>query len=237
MNTKRAMIVFFAAMALLIFSVSAVAAQGRIQPTDNCTNSSDSRCTVQPVTPSQQGRLDSQQVGREGRQGHGRNVQGNRRSEQRGQGMSGGNWEAMLPPVTETDLTPEMIEVMTAGILDEYHARAVYEAVIDEFGAVRPFTNIMRAEEQHAAAWAFIFERYGLEVPIAPEEFAIPEFASIADVCAAAAAAEVANFDLYDAMAETFEDYPDILQVITSLRNASEFNHLPAFENCTVAAQ
>ena len=28
------------------------------------------------------------------------------------------------------------------------------------------------------------------------------------------------------------QDYPDMVQVFTSLRDASEFQHLPAFENC-----
>ncbi len=147
-------------------------------------------------------------------------------------GAQGGNWAAMLPPATDAEPTPEMIEAMTAGLMDEYHAQAVYQAVIDEFGAVRPFTNILRAEAQHVAAWAFLFERYGLDAPAAPEAVAVPEFASVAEACAAGAAAEVANFDLYDAMLDTFADYPDIIQAVTALRNASEFNHLPAFENC-----
>jgi hypothetical protein len=34
----------------------------------------------------------------------------------------------------------------------------------------------------------------------------------------------------YDGLLETVKDYPDILRVMTALRNASAFNHLPAFE-------
>ncbi len=33
-------------------------------------------------------------------------------------------------------------------------------------------------------------------------------------------------------MLVTLADYPDMVQVVTSLRNASEFQHLPAFEQC-----
>jgi hypothetical protein len=66
-------------------------------------------------------------------------------------------------------------------------------AVIDQFGAVRPFTNIQRAEAQHAAAWATIFERYDLPLPEQP----VYDIPSVRQpdrrLCAAAADAEIAN--------------------------------------------
>lgn len=137
-----------------------------------------------------------------------------------------------LPAAVPGDVPQDVIDAMTAGILDEYHAYAVYQAVIDQFGAVRPFVNIQRAEAQHIAAWEFIFTRYGIELPEVPELAALPEFATVADACQLGADAEVANFDLYDQMLVTLADYPDMLQVVTALRDASEFGHLPAFERC-----
>ena len=115
--------------------------------------------------------------------------------------------------------------------MDEQHAYAVYGAVIEQFGEVAPFTNIQRSEAQHIAAWELMFDRYDGAVPAVPE-FEVPAFASLSDACEAAAAAEIANFGLYDNMLATLSDYPDIVQVITTLRNASEFNHLPAFQSC-----
>lgn len=158
---------------------------------------------------------------------------GNGASGQQGQRGRGGNAGiySSLPPATEGELPEEIIELMSEGWLDEAHALAVYQAVLAQFGDVAPFSNILRAEEQHQAAWEFMFERYGLTLPETPE-FDIPEFASLQDACAAAVDAEIANFGLYDEMLETFEAYPDIYQVALALRNASEFNHLPAFENC-----
>lgn len=147
-------------------------------------------------------------------------------------GPQAGNWEAMLPPAVEGEVPSAVVEAMEAGIADEYHAAAVYEAVIDQFGAVRPFTNILRAEEQHAAAWAFLFERYELAAPAAPATVEVPDFATLSDACTAAAAAEEANMALYDKMLAAVEGYPDITQVVTALRDASAQNHLPAFERC-----
>jgi hypothetical protein len=136
-----------------------------------------------------------------------------------------------LPAAVPGDVPDDVVAAMQAGLMDEYHAYAVYEAVMAQFGTYAPFTNIQRAELQHINTWTFMFERYSLDMPDAPV-FDLPEFATLADACQAAADAEIANFDLYDNMLETFVNYPDLTQIATSLRNASEFSHLPAFEQC-----
>lgn len=138
---------------------------------------------------------------------------------------------AALPPATDADLSEAQIAAMTDGWMDEQHAYAVYGAVIDQFGAVAPFVNIQRSEAQHIAAWELLFDRYGVALPALPE-FEVPAFDSLSDACQAAADAEITNFELYDSMLETLSDYPDMVQVVTTLRNASEFNHLPAFQSC-----
>ncbi len=160
-------------------------------------------------------------------------VQQNGAGNQNGQasrGASAGLY-TNLPPAVEGEVPEEVVALMGDGWLDEVHALAVYQAILEQFGDVAPFSNILEAEAQHQAAWEFLFDRYGLTVPEVPA-FDIPEFASLQDACAAAAAAEIANFELYDEMLEAFADYPDIYQIVLALRNASEFNHLPAFENC-----
>ncbi len=129
-------------------------------------------------------------------------------------------------------LPAAVIDALVAGINDEYHAYATYQAVIDQFGPVAPFVRIQQAEAAHIAALARAFARYGLAVPAAPPLAATPGFASIEDACAAGVAAETANLALYDAWLETVSDYPDLVRVFTALRDASEFNHLPAFQTC-----
>ncbi len=61
-----------------------------------------------------------------------------------------------------------------------------------------------------------------------------PTFASAQEACALGAEAEIANFSRYDQMLATFTDYPDIYQVALALRNASEFQRLPAFQTCAM---
>ncbi len=110
---------------------------------------------------------------------------------------AGTGFYATLPPVTDAELSEAEIAAMTDGWLDEQHAYAVYGAVIDQFGAVAPFVNIQRSEAQHIAAWELIFDRYGVPVPAVPE-FDLPTFATLSDACQTAAAAEIANFGLYE---------------------------------------
>ncbi|MCA9907544.1 MAG: hypothetical protein KC519_02765 [Anaerolineae bacterium] len=137
-----------------------------------------------------------------------------------------------LPPAVPGELPDDVVAAMTEGILDEYHAYAVYQAVIDQFGSVAPFVNIQASEAQHIAAWEVIFNRYSVELPEPPALDPMPQFATLADACQAAADAEIANFSLYDRNLDLLRDYPDMVQVVTALRNASQYNHLPAFESC-----
>lgn len=149
----------------------------------------------------------------------------------RGTGANGTGMYTAMPPAYEGDLSQDVIDLMIDGWTDEQHAYAVYESIIAQFGEVPPFVNIQNAEAQHSAAWEFLFDRYGIETPEVPT-LDVPEFATVADACAAAADAEITNFSLYDTMLDSFAEYPDLYQVALALRNASEFNHLPAFQAC-----
>jgi hypothetical protein len=137
-----------------------------------------------------------------------------------------------LPAAAAGPLPDSVIQAMNAGLMDEYNAYAAYAAIMEQVGTVRPFTNIQRAEAQHIAAWEYLFERYGLELPAAPESVTLPTFASRTEACQFAADVESANLNLYAEMAAVVADYPDILQVVTALGDASEFSHLPALERC-----
>lgn len=190
-------------------------------------------------------------VGAGGQQGNGNGIGGNgngngngigvQQGQQQGQqgqygGANQGSSQQMfnltLPPATPGELPADVVDAITAGLLDEYHAYAVYQAVIDQFGTVRPFTNTQRSEAQHAAMLEFIFERYGVALPTYAGLDTVPQFESLSDACSLGVQAEIANYGLYDQWIETVQDYPDIVQVFTTLRDASQYQHLPAFEQC-----
>lgn len=139
--------------------------------------------------------------------------------------------ETTAPTSITTELAPDVLVAMQAGLQDEYRAAAAYEGVLLHFGQVLPFSNIVRAERQHAASIAALFTIRGMAVPAAEEQVDVPAFASVAAACEMGATAEVENIALYDRLLAT--PLPlDVQRVFEANRRASLVNHLPAFERC-----
>ena len=95
-------------------------------------------------------------------------------------------------------LTDREIEDLLMALDDEYKARATYRQVLADFGEVRPFSNIVEAEQRHIDALLVLFERYGIEVPDDPWPGQAPRFSSIEDACQAGVQDEIDNAALYD---------------------------------------
>lgn len=132
------------------------------------------------------------------------------------------------PSATTFSLTDALVDA----IQDEYHAEAVYQGVLTDFGTVMPFANIIRAEQNHAASLASLFRARGLAVPERAWSVSnVPRFSALQTACGAAADAEVANVAVYDRyLGEALPD--DVRWVFTNNRAASLNNHLPAFNRC-----
>lgn len=131
------------------------------------------------------------------------------------------------------ELSQPVRDALAAALADEYKARATYEAIIGKFGAVRPFSMIIRAEEMHISSLKALFDKYGIIAP-ADATGAISAPDSLAQACAAGVAAEIANAKLYETqLIPAAAAYPDIVTVFTNLKEASLLRHLPAFERCS----
>jgi len=126
------------------------------------------------------------------------------------------------------ELDAEEQSILTEFLIDEHKALATYESIMSDFGAIQPFASIARAEEQHIAALERLFSRYDVALPQIPT-FDIPSFGSPEEAAAAAVQAEIDNAALYDRLLGGI-DNPDVVQVAGNLRDASLYNHLPAFE-------
>ncbi len=114
---------------------------------------------------------------------------------------------------------------------DEYKAVATYEQVIEDFGGVRPFINIVKAEQNHIDALLPLFAKYGLEVPENSYLGNMDSFDSIKEACEAGIQGEIENVALYDRIDAMVED-EDVAYVFSRLRQASQDKHLPAFQRC-----
>jgi rubrerythrin len=122
----------------------------------------------------------------------------------------------------------DLAHILREALLDERKAQASYAAVIERFGPVRPFINILEAERRHAAALERQMERLGIEVPpdLWPRTEAAPS--SLEAACEAAIAAEIENIALYDRLIPSIADAA-VKQVLEALQAASRDRHLPAF--------
>ena len=129
-------------------------------------------------------------------------------------------------------LPDSVVQALNSAIDDEYKARATYEAVINELVSVRPFSMIIRAEEQHISSLKALYDKYGLDIPVDP--YTNVEVASSkSDNCSVGVQAEIVNAALYrDTLLPVVQDYPDITSTFTTLMDASQDNHLPAFQQC-----
>ncbi len=136
---------------------------------------------------------------------------------------------ANAAPNTQPDAQTQ--QAMIDAINDEYQARALYTAVIGKFGAVRPFSNIVRAEDWHVSLWKTLFNQYQIKIP--GDSFAgkIPVPDTLQAACQVGIEAEKANVAMYDRFLG-FVQEPDLRAAFTQLRQASQERHLPAFQRC-----
>lgn len=128
----------------------------------------------------------------------------------------------------EKDVDFTLEEMLEYAIKDEYLAKAEYEVILENFDVSRPFTNIMKAEENHINALERLYEAYNLEIPqVNPDEHTvIPD--SLEAIFETGVEAEIHNIDMYEKFLD--EDLPeDVRLTFEALKNASE-NHLKAFE-------
>jgi hypothetical protein len=123
-------------------------------------------------------------------------------------------------------------DALAAALDDEYKSHTTYQQVINDFGPVRPFINIVEAEARHISALLALADRYGIAPRENPWDGRTPRFGSIQDACVAGVQAEIENVALYDRLIQSTQR-PDILTVFQSLRSASQDRHLPAFRRCS----
>ena len=127
-------------------------------------------------------------------------------------------------------MSMNLAEALASALDDEYHARATYRAVLDAFGPVRPFVNIIESEGRHIDALKRLFRRYDLALPADGWADRVPAPDSVEAACKAGVDAERANAALYERLFEAVGGYPDVEETFRNLLSASQENHLPAFE-------
>jgi rubrerythrin len=127
--------------------------------------------------------------------------------------------------------TDQIIEALREALDDEYKARATYRRVIEAFGSVQPFVNIVEAEERHIVALLSLFADFAVAPPedTWPDRVTVP--ATLAEACRAGVQAEIENEAIYARLLPRISE-PRVRMVMQRLRQASQERHLPAFQRC-----
>tara|TARA_R110002096_G_scaffold397070_1_gene593008 strand:- start:140 stop:544 length:405 start_codon:yes stop_codon:yes gene_type:complete len=133
-------------------------------------------------------------------------------------------------------MSDQTIAALTEALEDEYKARATYSKVIETFGSIRPFINIVQAESRHASALLRQFERLGLQPPEDTWMGNVKAPTSIVAACEIAIEAEIENAAMYDRLLAVVDD-ATVRNVLLNLQDASQNRHLPAFRRCLDRAE
>lgn len=127
----------------------------------------------------------------------------------------------------DTEYTLE--EMLNYAIEDEYMAKAEYAVIMDTYGDMRPFSNIILAEGTHINMLLPLFETYGYGVPADTAAANVVLPATLEETYAIGVEAEIKNIEMYESFLA--EELPaDVEETFEYLMAASE-NHLAAFEN------
>ena len=111
---------------------------------------------------------------------------------------------------------------------DEYLAHGEYAAIIEEFGNVRPYTNIVVSEETHLDYLQETYEVNNMDFPKDEYSKTIVVPTSLLEAAKTGVQAEIDNIAMYELFLK--QDLPDnIKEVFNALMTASE-NHLSAFQ-------
>lgn len=123
------------------------------------------------------------------------------------------------------------VKALKLALDDEYKSKATYLKVIEDFGDIRPFSNIVKSEQRHIEALLPFFKKYSMDVPENPYIGNISSYSSVKEACLDGIKAEEENVKLYDKIFSMTTD-TDLVAVFKRLQWASQERHLRAFQRC-----
>lgn len=125
-----------------------------------------------------------------------------------------------------------LADILDEAFLDEVRARDIYRKIIENFGPVRPFINIVEAEQRHMELLSPLYEKYGISLPAEPDASRLAAPETLQQACQMGVTGELENIAMYDRLIAA-TDLPDVIDVLQRLQAASRDHHLPAFQRCS----
>jgi len=135
-----------------------------------------------------------------------------------------------------TNLNAAEVQGLLDALDDEYKSWSTYSWVLRDFGDIRPFSNIVQAEQRHVDALLELCAHYDVTPPPNRWHSDVPRYVSVREACERAIEGEIANAALYDRVLQS-TGRADIVRVYRALQSASTDRHLPAFRRCAARGQ
>lgn len=133
--------------------------------------------------------------------------------------------------VDESYDEPILHQALRIAIYNEFGAYEAYMKVIEKFGEVAPFTNIIMSKQRNFISFISMMQKYGVAPPI-NDWAAKAEIPNTLDKCCELGMnVETANIALYEHLLSYTAEYPDITDIFFRIQAASYNNHLRAFKN------
>lgn len=125
-------------------------------------------------------------------------------------------------------------QAMRIALYDEYRTEAVYQKVVDSFGQIAPFVNILKSEARHIAHLEALFAKYSVPLVVNDWSTRITISQSFVENCEIGVSAEIENISMYDNLLQ-YAEAPDVKELFYRLQAASYNHHLPAFRACVAS--
>ncbi|MFH0993238.1 MAG: hypothetical protein V1761_02690 [bacterium] len=127
--------------------------------------------------------------------------------------------------LADEELTLE--EMLTYALEDEYLAQAEYQAVIEAYGEVRPFINLVDAEAYHANLLLPLFSTYSVPAltPVSVDDITVAD--TLTAAIATSIEAEKANIAMYEKFLAT-DNLPADVETVFEYLLAASNRHLTA---------
>ena len=123
---------------------------------------------------------------------------------------------------------PTIQEMMNFAIEDEFLAKSQYTTIIDTFGKVRPFSNIVLSEERHIAYLQPLFTDRGWDIPADKSQNHVIKVKTFSEALNIGVQAETDNIAMYEYFLQQRE-LPSDLKTTFELLLAASKKHLQAF--------
>ena len=121
--------------------------------------------------------------------------------------------------------------MLTYAIQDEYAAKAEYAAIMEAYGAILPYSNIVKAESRHISALLPLFEAHDVGVPVDDAASRVTVPGSLQESDEIDVEAEIRDNEMYESFLK--EDLPEDVRIVFENKKRASESHPRAFENAS----